>query len=160
MGRPERQLSGEDTPLTEFAGRLRALRLAAGQPSYRRLAVLTHYSAATLARAAGGQALPSLEVALAYAAACGGDPREWQRAWAAVEGWTKSRPAAAAAGPAQVGPAQVGPPVSRRARRRCSSTVRHSCLLIRPISPGGMNPSGCSAICSASSRPRVGRARW
>ena len=67
MGRPERQLSGEDTPLTEFAGRLRALRLAAGQPSYRRLAVLTHYSAATLARAAGGQSLPSLEVTLAYA---------------------------------------------------------------------------------------------
>ena len=109
MGRPERQLSGEDTPLTEFAGRLRALRLAAGQPSYRRLAVLTHYSAATLARAAGGQSLPSLEVTLAYATACGGDAREWQRAWAAVEVWTKSGPPGADAGPAPAGPADAAP---------------------------------------------------
>jgi tetratricopeptide (TPR) repeat protein len=111
MGRPERQLSGDVTPLTEFAGRLRALRLAAGQPSYRLLGVLTHYSAATLARAAGGQALPSLEVTLAFAAACGGDAREWQQTWAAVETWTTSRPAAAAvvAGPVAAGPAVVGP---------------------------------------------------
>jgi hypothetical protein len=108
MGRPERQLSGEVTPLTEFAGRLRALRLAAGQPSYRRLAATTHYSAATLARAAGGQALPSLEVALAYATACGGDAGEWQQTWAAVETWTKSRPADLAAVPAPAVPAQLG----------------------------------------------------
>src|SRR5271169_4691161 len=104
MGRPERQLSGEVTPLTEFAGRLRALRLAAGQPSYRRLAVVAHFSAATLARASGGQALPSLEVTLAYAAACGGDAGEWQQAWAAAETWTTSRPVAVAAGPVAASP--------------------------------------------------------
>src|SRR5271170_1361152 len=108
MGRPERQLSGEATPLTEFAGRLRALRLAVGQPSYRRLAATTHYSAATLARAAGGQALPSLEVALAYATVCGADAGEWQQAWAAVETWTKSRSADVAAVPAAAGPPQAG----------------------------------------------------
>ncbi|HEX4091888.1 MAG TPA: tetratricopeptide repeat protein [Trebonia sp.] len=104
MGRPERELSGEATPLTELAGRLRALRRAAGQPSYRRLAMVTHYSAATLARAAGGHALPSLEVTLAYATACGGDPAEWQTAWAAAEAWMKSRPADAAPGDADAGP--------------------------------------------------------
>src|ERR1700722_8387704 len=104
MGRPERDLPGTVSPLTEFAGRLRALRLATGGPSYRRLSVVTHYSAATLARAAGGQALASLEVTLAYVAACGGDEREWRLAWAAVEAWARSRPAAVDAGCAAVGP--------------------------------------------------------
>ena len=82
MGRPERGLPGESTGLTEFARRLRELRKAAGQPSYRRLATVTHYSAATLARAAGGNVLPSLAVTVAYATACGGDPDEWRAVWA------------------------------------------------------------------------------
>jgi len=97
MGRPERSLPADATPLTQFAGRLRALRVAAGEPSYRRLAAVTHYSAAALARAAGGQALPSLEVTLAYVAACGGDPDRWQHAWDEVAAWVASQAAAAAA---------------------------------------------------------------
>ena len=95
MGRPERALPCDDTPLTEFAGRLRAVRLSAGQPSYRRLAAVTHYSAATLARAAAGQALPSLEVTLAYVTACGGDAGQWRAAWDEVVARTKSRSGAA-----------------------------------------------------------------
>jgi len=91
VGRPERDLPGEGTPLTEFARRLRAVRAAAGQPSYRRLAAATHYSAATLARAAAGQVLPSLEVTLAYVAGCGADPAGWRDAWAEVSTWLKTQ---------------------------------------------------------------------
>ncbi|MFE4516720.1 hypothetical protein ACFRMQ_21290, partial [Kitasatospora sp. NPDC056783] len=40
----------------------------------------TRYSVAPLSRAAGGQQLPSLPVALAYVEACGGDPEEAERA--------------------------------------------------------------------------------
>ncbi|MFD4911451.1 nSTAND1 domain-containing NTPase, partial [Kitasatospora purpeofusca] len=39
---------------------------------------------ATLSRAAAGQQLPSLPVALAYVEACGGDLAEWQRRWHAA----------------------------------------------------------------------------
>jgi tetratricopeptide (TPR) repeat protein len=95
VGRPERDLPGEGSPLTEFARRLRAIRAVAGQPSYRRLAAITHYSSATLARAAGGYVLPSLDVTLAYVAGCGGDPQEWREAWKEVATWLD----------AQVGPA-------------------------------------------------------
>jgi tetratricopeptide (TPR) repeat protein/DNA polymerase III delta prime subunit len=84
VGRPERKLPGENTPLTEFASALRALRLAAGSPSYRELSATTHYSVASLARAADGRTLPSLDVTLAYACACGADSAEWQRRWEAV----------------------------------------------------------------------------
>ena len=66
------------------------MRASAGQPSYRRLAAATHYSAATLARAAAGHVLPSLEVTLAYVAGCGGDPAEWRQAWADVSAWLKT----------------------------------------------------------------------
>jgi len=71
VGRPERGLPGEDNPLIHRARRLRAVRYAAGQPSYRNLSAATHFSAATLARAASGQILPSLEVTLAYVSGCG-----------------------------------------------------------------------------------------
>ena len=96
MGRPERSLPADATPLTQFAGRLRALRVTAGQPSYRHLAAVTHYSAAALARAAGGQVLPTLELTLAYVAACGGDPDQWRRAWEELAAWATSQAAAVA----------------------------------------------------------------
>ncbi len=82
MGRPERGITGDATPLTEFALGLRALRRRAGQPSYRRLSAGTHYSPSTLARAASGQALPSLDVTLAYVTACGGAAADWEATWA------------------------------------------------------------------------------
>lgn len=80
MGRRERQLSG-DSALSEFARLLRQERTRAGQPTYRELATMTHYSVATLARAAGGNVLPSLDVTLAYAAACGADVPAWRKRW-------------------------------------------------------------------------------
>jgi tetratricopeptide (TPR) repeat protein len=96
VGRPERGIPGDGNPLTEFARGLRALRRAAGQPSYRRLAAVTHCSPSTLARAAGGQALPSQEIALAYVNACGGDAGEWRDAWDKVAAWLSAQADAAA----------------------------------------------------------------
>ena len=81
MGRPERPVNPEDGHVQMLAWQLRQLRAAAGAPSYRRLAQRAHYSTSTLADAAKGERLPSLEVTLAYAVACGGDPDEWRRRW-------------------------------------------------------------------------------
>ncbi|MGW4421020.1 nSTAND1 domain-containing NTPase [Streptosporangium sp. NPDC004631] len=71
----------EAGPVQRFAWRLRRLREQAGTPGYRHLAKRAHYSPSTLADAAKGERLPSLEVALAYAEACGGDPEEWRVRW-------------------------------------------------------------------------------
>jgi WD40 repeat protein len=71
----------EDGHVQMLAWQLRQLRAAAGRPSYRRLAQRAHYSSSTLADAAKGERLPSLEVTVAYARACGGDPDEWRRRW-------------------------------------------------------------------------------
>ncbi|GAA2275998.1 hypothetical protein GCM10010149_18760 [Nonomuraea roseoviolacea subsp. roseoviolacea] len=81
MPRPERPLDAGDSPLLRFAADLRALRRKAGDPTYRRLARLAHYSAATLSEAAAGRRLPTLPVTLAYVRACGGDEAEWEQRW-------------------------------------------------------------------------------
>jgi transcriptional regulator with XRE-family HTH domain len=83
MGRPERPLDPEAGPLQRFAFELRQLRKAAGL-NYRHLARRAHYSSTTLSEAAGGERLPTLEVTLAYAEACGGDRQEWKARWQAV----------------------------------------------------------------------------
>jgi WD40 repeat protein len=80
MPRGERALEGVGA-LTEFAADLRTLRQKAGSPPYRKLASMAHYSATTLADAAGGQRLPSLAVLLAYVRACGGEVAEWEARW-------------------------------------------------------------------------------
>ncbi|MCP3803502.1 helix-turn-helix domain-containing protein [Allokutzneria sp. A3M-2-11 16] len=81
MPRSERPLDTDGSTLTEFAVDLRKLRVRAGSPPYRELARLAHYSATTLSDAASGRKLPSLDVTVAYARACGGDPEEWDRRW-------------------------------------------------------------------------------
>ena len=77
MGRKERPLDHADGPLAEFAVGLRRLRRRAGSPSYRTLAERTHFSVATLSRAAAGNTLPSAEVTRAFVLACGGDAAAW-----------------------------------------------------------------------------------
>ncbi|MFD4636157.1 hypothetical protein ACFWN2_02510 [Lentzea sp. NPDC058436] len=84
MGRRERPLDPEADALQRFAFELRQLRSAAGRPGYRELSRRAHYSTTTLAEAAGGQALPSFEVTMAYVQACGGDRREWESRWRAL----------------------------------------------------------------------------
>src|SRR4029079_13282204 len=57
------------------------LRERAGSPGYRALARRAHYSASTLAEAAKGDRLPSLDVTLAFVEACDGDEAEWRARW-------------------------------------------------------------------------------
>ncbi|MGW7446641.1 nSTAND1 domain-containing NTPase [Kitasatospora sp. NPDC054795] len=84
MGRQESPLDPAAGPVQRFAFELRRLRGEAGDLTYRAMAGRTRYSVATLSRAAGGQQLPSLPVALAYVEACGGDTAEWERRWHAA----------------------------------------------------------------------------
>ncbi|MFG1602459.1 AAA family ATPase [Actinoplanes sp. NPDC049265] len=81
MPRPERALDPNGDPLVEFAVGLRQLREKAGNPSYRALAVLANFSAATLAAAASGRRLPTLPVTRAYVQACSGNVADWENRW-------------------------------------------------------------------------------
>lgn len=49
-----------------------------GRPTYRELARRSGYSASALKAAARGERLPTLPVAVAFAAACGADEQEWE----------------------------------------------------------------------------------
>ncbi|MEV0976492.1 helix-turn-helix domain-containing protein [Streptomyces sp. NPDC049915] len=74
-------MEDDGSALTGFAAELRRLRDTAGKPTYRQLAAAAHYSSTTLADAAGGRKLPTLEVTLAFVRACGGDEEEWKARW-------------------------------------------------------------------------------
>src|SRR5688572_26120317 len=84
MPRRERPLDPADGAVQRFAGELRELRRRAGGMTYRRLADRSGYAVSTVSEAAGGRRLPTLEVALAYAMACGGDEQEWTAKWHAA----------------------------------------------------------------------------
>ncbi|MHC0429386.1 XRE family transcriptional regulator [Streptomyces sp. O3] len=73
-------------PLAEFASGLRQLRLEAGSPTYRDMARSAMFSPSVLSSAASGHRLPTLQVTLAYVAACGGDAEAWRRRWREVSG--------------------------------------------------------------------------
>lgn len=81
MGRRESELNPQATPLEQFAHDLRELRRKAGNPSYRSLSQVAHYSASALSTAANGRSLPSLAVLESYVRACGGDEQEWRGRW-------------------------------------------------------------------------------
>ncbi|WP_051451392.1 helix-turn-helix domain-containing protein [Actinospica robiniae] len=81
MARKEKPVDPGGGPLAEFARDLRALRAEAGNMTYRALAKRAGYSASTLSIAASGTMLPSLDVTLAYAQACGGDSEAWRARW-------------------------------------------------------------------------------
>lgn len=92
MPRPEGAIH-EENPAAELALELRRLRASAGGPSYRTLAARTNFSFSTLAKAASGRDLPTLDVALAFAAACGGDRVDIQTRWeTAQRGLDKGAP--------------------------------------------------------------------
>jgi hypothetical protein len=95
--------------VARFAWELRQLRTHAGAPSYRVLAQRAHYAASTLAEATKGSRLPTLDVALALAEACGGDREEWAARWHA----------AAARGRAEARHARGTPQPARPAAPRC-----------------------------------------
>lgn len=81
MGRPERPITTSQDAVRRLAIDLRALRKAAGAPTYRAMAEQVHFSASALSQAANGQRLPTLAVVQAFVAACGGDREEWTRRW-------------------------------------------------------------------------------
>ncbi|MFE3203256.1 hypothetical protein [Embleya sp. NPDC059237] len=80
-GRPEKPLDPGAGPVQRFAHELRRLRADAGGPTYREMSRQAGVSVTVLSRAAAGEQLPTLKVALAYAVACGGDPDTWKRRW-------------------------------------------------------------------------------
>jgi WD40 repeat protein len=84
VGRPEKPVDPDAGPVQRFAWQLRQLRESSGSPSYRALSRKAHFSVSTLADAAKGERLPSLEVTLGYVAACGGDIEQWRLAWTAA----------------------------------------------------------------------------
>ncbi|NGO08723.1 helix-turn-helix domain-containing protein [Streptomyces sp. HC44] len=81
MGRPEADLDPGLGPVQRFAFELRKLRQEAGGITYRQMARQVEVSVTTLSRAAAGEQLPSLPVALAYVRACGGEEKAWERRW-------------------------------------------------------------------------------
>ncbi|WP_433531878.1 helix-turn-helix domain-containing protein [Micromonospora sp. CA-263727] len=84
MARAERPVDPTADPVQAFAAELRRLREAAGRPTYEALARRAHRSASSLSEAAGGRKLPTLDTALAYARALGGDEAEWADRWRAA----------------------------------------------------------------------------
>lgn len=81
MGRREKPIGECSKSLYALAWWLRAAREGAGL-TYNDLASRTVYSADTLARAAAGKSVPRrVEVVVAFAEACGADPREASRLW-------------------------------------------------------------------------------
>lgn len=86
MGRPEKSIDAASGPVAAFAEDLRKLRASAGNPSYRELAKIALFSPSVLSSAAAGRRLPTLQVTLAFAGACGADRAEWRRRWQALAG--------------------------------------------------------------------------
>lgn len=102
MARTPRPVDPDEGPVQAFAFDLRALRESAGNPTYRTLAKTAGYSATTLGDAAGGAHLPTLEVALAYVGACGGDVAAWRERWQNVSRAVAQERAQRTAGSAKV----------------------------------------------------------
>ena len=107
MGRPEKPVDLKGGPVAAFASELRALRVQAGNPTYRDMAKVAMYSSSVLSSAASGLRLPTLGVALAFAAACGGDREVWRRRWLAAADAQSAVPVEPAAKPALPRPAQL-----------------------------------------------------
>jgi len=81
MPRREKPIDMTRGPVAMFAARLRALRHAAGTPTYRDLAVRANYSVTVLSQAAAGDALPQWSVVKAFVLACDGDLAQWEQDW-------------------------------------------------------------------------------
>jgi Helix-turn-helix domain len=83
MGRPQKPLERDGTPLREFAFWLRDLRGRSGL-TYDELGTRTHYSTSTVQAATAGKALPTLRVVEAIVAACDGDAQAWRAYWTQI----------------------------------------------------------------------------
>ncbi|MGW6893719.1 LuxR C-terminal-related transcriptional regulator [Streptomyces chartreusis] len=88
MPRSEKPLDPAGGEQARFAASLRALRRAAGRPTYREMARTAHYSAPALSKAAAGRTVPTWPCVQAYLRACHVTDDEmaqtWRRRWEAV----------------------------------------------------------------------------
>jgi hypothetical protein len=91
MPRPETEITW-DGPVADLARALRELRALAGLPTYRKMAVHTHYSASVLADAAHGIRCPTWKVVEAFTRACGEkDDTTWRSLWGMAQKATARR---------------------------------------------------------------------
>jgi WD40 repeat protein len=162
MPRPERVIDPADGAVQRFAVELRALRRAAGNPGYRELARRVHYSATTLAEAAGGARLPSLPVTLAYVRACGGDVAAWEERWQAAAAELETHTAAngADARPPYLGLAAYGPQDADRfcGRDRMLAVLVERLGRQRFVAVVGASGSGKSSLLRAGLLPALAAA--
>jgi hypothetical protein len=84
MGRPQRPLDRDGSPVRELAFWLRDLRSQSGL-TYQQLARQAHYATSTVQAAAAGYQLPTWRVVRAFVRACGGDEPAWHAYWAQVK---------------------------------------------------------------------------
>jgi hypothetical protein len=84
MGRPQKPLERDGSPVREFAFWLRDLRKRSGL-TYEQLGKSAHYATSTIQEATAGKRLPTLRVTTAFVKACGGNPHEWQAYWAQTQ---------------------------------------------------------------------------
>ncbi|WP_370420799.1 helix-turn-helix domain-containing protein [Streptomyces sp. QH1-20] len=134
MARPENPIDPM-APYATFALQLRKLRKAAGSPTYSTLSRRTRYSVSALSQAATGWKLPSLDLTLAYATACGGDREHWNEQWLiAHHRTTPTAPEAPAT--AEVRPWSTRPPVPASAE-----TPQEFIACLRELKLWAGNPS-------------------
>jgi len=84
MGRPQKPLERDGSPVREFAFWLRDLRKRSGL-TYDQLGKKAHYATSTVQEATAGRRFPTLRVTMAFVRACGGDPGEWRQYWAQIQ---------------------------------------------------------------------------
>jgi hypothetical protein len=84
MGRTQKPLDRDGSPVREFAFWLRDLRKTSGL-TYEQLGNSAHYATSTVQEATAGRRLPTLRVTLAFVKACGGDHGEWRAYWAQIQ---------------------------------------------------------------------------
>ena len=83
MGRLQKPLDRDGSPVREFAFWLRDLRRRSGL-TYDQLGRQARYATSTVQSAAAGKRLPTLKVTMAFVRACEGDPRQWREYWTQV----------------------------------------------------------------------------
>ncbi|MEU7109759.1 hypothetical protein ABZ951_32660 [Streptomyces sp. NPDC046215] len=145
--------------MQRFAFELRKLRREAGSPTYRVMADGTGYSIAALARAAAGETLPSLPLALAYVKACGGDLAEWERRWHTFRDEEAAQPPEdeESADPPYRGLARFEPGDHARffGRTRLSDQLTAMAKAFRCVMVLGPSGSGKSSLLRAGLIPRL-----
>lgn len=84
MGRPQKPLERDGSPVREFAFWLRDLRMRATL-TYDQLGKSAHYATSTVQEATAGRRFPTLRLTLAIVKACDGDLGQWRAYWIQIQ---------------------------------------------------------------------------